>query len=146
MMSKVHAAKSAICIQVPSSKVAAIFSTWCQSASCFQYLVPKCQLFSVSGAKVPAVFSSWCQSASYIQYLMPKCQLLSVPGAKVPGSVRLGAGHVAGMEDISTGQLHAHQAPVGRVPAHIQLYFTPCCACTGSVFATYLTTVMLSRS
>jgi hypothetical protein len=96
---------------------------------CNKNLVPKCQLISVPGAKVPVIFSTWCQSASYFQYLVPKCQIFSVPGAKVPGSVRLGAGHVAGMEDVPTGQLHAHQAPVSRVSAHIQLYFTHCCAC-----------------
>ncbi len=68
---------------------------------------------------------------------MPKCHLLSVPGAEVPGSVRLGAGHIAGMEYVPTGQLHAHQPPVRREPAHIQLYFTHCCACAAQ-FSLYI--------
>ncbi len=110
-------------------------------------MVPKCQLFSVPGDKVPAIFSTWCQSASYFQYLVPKCQLFSVPGAKVPGRVRLGAGNVAGMEDVPSRQLHAHQAPVRRVSAHIHLYTSHIAAHARLSFRyIYLTTVMLSRS
>jgi hypothetical protein len=75
-------------------------------------------MFSVPGAKLPDVFRTWCQSARCFQYLVPECPLFSVPGAKVPGRVSLGARHIAGMEDVPTRQLHAHQAPVGRVPAH----------------------------
>ncbi len=51
------------CCKLFGSKVPAVFSTWCPSASCFQYLVPNCQLLSVPGAKVPAIFSTLCQSA-----------------------------------------------------------------------------------
>jgi hypothetical protein len=71
---------------------------------CNKYLVPHSPAIFTTGAKVPAI--------------------LSVPGAKVPGSVRLGARHVAWMEDVATRQLHAHQAPVRRVPAHTAVLHT----------------------